>query len=122
MYNREYFITVEDKGLTHNINMHSFFCFALSIDEAMGKMYRERPEFIGRKVTSVRYIVHGITVYESEIVVNIKSKTKLILIDPNPETGLYKSLQMLRDCTADFTLFIEKKLVELNPTRYKYLS
>jgi hypothetical protein len=53
LFNKLYHIKVEDRELTHNINMHTYECFAISEDEAMGKMYRVRPEFRNRKILSV---------------------------------------------------------------------
>ena len=56
LYNKRYRILVEDAGLTWNINMHTFWCFAVSEEEALGKMMKERPEFIGREILSITKI------------------------------------------------------------------
>lgn len=52
---QHYLIVVEDTGLTHNINMHSFECFAYNDNEAIKKMYIERPEFKNRKILNIKY-------------------------------------------------------------------
>jgi hypothetical protein len=54
--NRNYSIVVEDTEHTHNINMHTFDCFATSYEEAYGKMCLQRPEFKNRKVISYNTI------------------------------------------------------------------
>ena len=48
-----YFIMVEDTGRTFNMNMHTFECIAVSEEEAIGKMLKERPAFKNRKITSI---------------------------------------------------------------------
>ncbi len=50
LFNQDFIIMVEDTGRTFNINMHTYECFALSMEEAIGKMLINRPEFIGRKI------------------------------------------------------------------------
>lgn len=54
LHNKMYNILLEDTGLTHNINMHTFSCFAVSEDEAVGKMCRIRPELKGRAIESIK--------------------------------------------------------------------
>lgn len=49
----QYMILVEDRERTFNINMHSFDCLATSEDEAIGKMYKARPEFRNREILSI---------------------------------------------------------------------
>lgn len=46
-------ILLEDTERTFNINMHTFECFALSEEEAIGKMYKQRPEFRRREIISI---------------------------------------------------------------------
>ena len=48
-----YFILLEDTGHTFNINMHTFTTIALSKEEAVGKMYFNRPEFRNRKILRI---------------------------------------------------------------------
>ena len=56
LFNQNFIIMVEDTGRTFNINMHTYDCFALSMEEAIGKMLINRPEFIGRKIQSISSI------------------------------------------------------------------
>lgn len=53
---KEFFISLQDRGRSFNINMHTFFCFALSEEEAIGKMIKERPELKPHHIESVRVI------------------------------------------------------------------
>jgi len=60
-----YSILLEDTGRTFNINMHTFDCFAVSKEEAVGLMFFERPEFRNREITKIScegewvYTKHG---------------------------------------------------------------
>lgn len=56
IFQRMYSILLEDSERTHNINMHTFDCFALSEAEAIGKMYLQRSEFRNRKIESINVI------------------------------------------------------------------
>ena len=56
IFNREWLISVEDKERTHNVNMHTFDCFAISEEEAIGKMYKHRPEFRHREILSITQV------------------------------------------------------------------
>jgi len=49
-------ILLEDTQNTCNINMHSYECFAVSYEEAYGKMCMERPEFKNRVVINHKII------------------------------------------------------------------
>ena len=53
---RQFVILLDDTGRTGNINMHSYWCFAISEDEAVGKMHRERPEFRNRQIQLIKSI------------------------------------------------------------------
>jgi len=44
---------LEDVGHTHNINMHTFDTFAVSFEEAIGKMIINRPDL---QVKNINYI------------------------------------------------------------------
>lgn len=55
----EYLITVEDTERTFNISAHSFECFAVSREEAIGKMCTQRPEFRRRKILNVKELKYG---------------------------------------------------------------
>ena len=46
-------ILLDDTGQTFNINMYTFFCFALSEEEAIGKMYKQHPEFKRREILKI---------------------------------------------------------------------
>lgn len=56
IYNAWFIILLEDTGRTFNINMHSYDCFAVSEEEAVGKMYKDRPEFKRREIISITII------------------------------------------------------------------
>ena len=56
LFDKYYSIMVEDTGRTFNINMHTFECFAISEEEAIGKMFRDRPEFKNRKIIKITAI------------------------------------------------------------------
>lgn len=56
LHDKLYTVLLEDSGHTFNINMHTYMCFALSEDEAVGKMVRERPEFRSRKIQSISHL------------------------------------------------------------------
>jgi hypothetical protein len=49
-------ILLEDVGRTHNINCHTFDCLAISEEEAIGKMVRQRPDLRPDKIISVTQI------------------------------------------------------------------
>lgn len=53
---KQYTILLEDTGRTFNINMHTFDCFAVSEEEAIGKMVRQRPEFRNREIISIKTV------------------------------------------------------------------
>lgn len=53
---KQYTILLEDTGNTFNINMHTFDCFAVSEEEAIGKMVRQRPEFRNREIISIKTV------------------------------------------------------------------
>lgn len=53
VYGNGYFFTLKDVTLSFNINLHSFDCYALSFEEAYGKMILECPQFRGVAVHSV---------------------------------------------------------------------
>lgn len=46
-------ILLDDTDRTFNINSHTFSCFALSEEEAIGKMYKQRPEFRRREILKI---------------------------------------------------------------------
>lgn len=50
---KSYLILLEDIGHSFNLNMHTFECFAINKEEAIGKMYFNRPEFRTRKLISI---------------------------------------------------------------------
>ena len=54
LQSKQYTILLEDTGRTMNINMHTFDCFAVSEEEAIGKMVRQRPEFRNREIISIK--------------------------------------------------------------------
>jgi len=56
MNEKEFFISLQDVGRTFNINMHTFFCFALSEAEAIGKMVKERPNLQVKHIDKIRVI------------------------------------------------------------------
>ena len=56
LFDKYYSIMVEDTGRTFNINMHTFECFAISDEEAVGKMYLNKPEFMGREIIKITAI------------------------------------------------------------------
>jgi hypothetical protein len=51
--NKYYSIILEDTGKTHNINMHTYDCYASSKEEAIGKMWFARPDFRNVKVDKI---------------------------------------------------------------------
>ena len=53
MLHQNYAILLEDVEKTYNINCHTFDIFACSIDEAIGKMVQQRPEFRVDKIVSI---------------------------------------------------------------------
>lgn len=64
----QYNILLKDVGNTFNINMHSFSCFAASMEEAIGMMFIKRkdlnPDDI-RRISMYDFINPRKTVYES---------------------------------------------------------
>jgi hypothetical protein len=52
LHNKLYRFLLEDREHTHNINMHTYECFALSYEEAYGKMCLNRPELKNRGIIS----------------------------------------------------------------------
>ena len=53
MLHQNYAILLEDVEKTYNINCHTFDTFACSIDEAIGKMVQQRPEFRVDKIVAI---------------------------------------------------------------------
>ena len=50
---KTYSILLEDTGKTFNINCHTFDCYAISKEEAIGKMFFQRPDFAKRTIHKI---------------------------------------------------------------------
>lgn len=53
METKLYLIVVNDTARTFNLSTHSFECFAVSKEEAIGKMVTQRPEFKSREIQNI---------------------------------------------------------------------
>lgn len=78
-----YLILLEDTGRSFNINMHCFECFALSKEEAIGKMVLSKPEFKTRKIQKITEI-NGLT-----------NESSVCFLDPDYEKDIENALLAL---------------------------
>lgn len=114
---------MEDKKPNKNFNTWAeLFKFQAEKDGANYQMLKDwlNENFEVPKLKLIDIVIEGVTITKMRAVRLLDDKEFTVII-PNPKLGLYKSFKILSENSLDVNKFVEKDIVDLNPTRFTYL-